>query len=89
MLKDKLMAVSKDTYRGKLCLVAETIRDMDKDTQAAFIKAVKSEATSQQIMEILKEEGITSFGITHLRDKRRECFRQETECPCMKEVNNG
>lgn len=89
MLKDRLVAVSEGTHKGKLCLIAETIKSMDAETQAAFIKAMKSNASSQQIMEILKEEGIVSFGITHLRDKRRECFKQETECSCIREINNG
>lgn len=89
MLKDKLAAVSERENKGKLCLVAETMESMDAETRTAFTKALKSNASSQQIMGILKEEGIVSFGMTHLRDKRRECFKQETECSCIKEINNG
>lgn len=89
MLKDKLVAISANHSKHGLCAIGRAMGEMDEETRSAFIKAMKSAASSPQIMEILKEEGIGSFGITHLRDKRRECFKQETECFCIKETQNG
>jgi hypothetical protein len=89
MLKDKLIAVSVKESNKSLCSIGQSMSSMDKETLDAFIKAMKSGASSIQIMKILKEEGIGSFGMTHLRDKRRECFKEDSECFCIKEANNG
>lgn len=89
MLKDKLTAISDNHTKHGLCAIGRVMGEMDSETRSAFVKAMKSAASSPQIMEILKEEGMDSFGITHLRDKRRECFKQETECFCIKETQNG
>jgi hypothetical protein len=89
MLKDKLLAVSEKDKNSSLCSIGQSMASMDKETLAAFIKAMKSGASSIQIMEVLKEEGIASFSMTHLRDKRRQCFGENSECFCIKEANNG
>lgn len=89
MLKDKLLAVSDGKNNKSLCSIGQSMASMDKETLDAFIKAMSSGASSIQIMEILKEEGLGSFSMTHLRDKRRQCFREDSECFCIKEANNG
>lgn len=89
MLKDKLLAVSDNTRNKSLCSIGHSMASMDKETLGAFIKAMRSGASSIQIMEILKEEGVGDFSMTHLRDKRRQCFQEDSECFCIKEANNG
>jgi hypothetical protein len=89
MLKDKLIAVSNDENNRTLCSLGQSMTSMDKETLTAFVKAMKSNASSIQIMKILKEEGLGSFSMTHLRDKRRQCFMENSECFCIKEANNG
>lgn len=89
MLKDKLFAISEGNAEQDLCLLGKAMKEMDSDTRSAFIRAMKSSASSSQIMNVMKEEGISSFGITHLRDKRRECFKQDGGCICLKEASNG
>jgi hypothetical protein len=89
MLKDKLLAVSDGLKNKSLCSIGKSMESMDKETLDAFIKAMRSGASSIQIMEVLKEEGIANFSMTHLRDKRRQCFQEDSECFCIKEANNG
>jgi hypothetical protein len=89
MLKDKLIAVSNDENNKSLCSIGQSMTSMDKETLNAFTKAMRSNASSIQIMEILKEEGLGSFSMTHLRDKRRQCFKENAECFCVKEASNG
>lgn len=89
MLKDRLVAVSEGSPKKGFCLLGEEMRNMDADTFSAFVRAMKSSASSAQIMEILKDEGISSFGITHLRDKRRQCFKEDGGCFCLKEIENA
>lgn len=88
MLKDKFLAVSSADNKT-LCAIGQSMASMDKETLDAFIKAMRSGASSIQIMEILQEEGLGSFSMTHLRDKRRLCFKENSECFCIKEANNG
>lgn len=89
MLKDKLTAIAQNPHLNSMCLLGQTMKEMDAETFSAFVRAMGSSASSAQIMEILKEEGLSNFGISHLRDKRRACFKQETECFCLKEINGG
>lgn len=85
MLKDRLTNISRDSNSGG-CLLGKEIAQMDRETLDAFIKAMLGNASASQILQVLNEEGIGSFKITHLRDKRRQCFKSNHECPCVKEA---
>lgn len=88
VLKDKLANIAIGTPKTN-CLLGSAMSEMDKETLDAFIRAMNSGASAAEIMRVLNEEGITSFKITHLRDKRRDCFKSGNECPCIKEARNG
>lgn len=89
MLKDKLtLLADKGSRREGICLLGRAMQQMDKETFDAFLLAMKSDASAPQIFDVLKEEGLVSFGITHFRDKRRECFRSEEGCACIMEASN-
>ena len=87
MLKDKLANISRSS-NSSTCLLCREIAQMDRETLDAFIKAMLSNASASQILQVLNEEGIGSFKLTHLRDKRRQCFKSNQECPCVKEAKN-
>lgn len=90
MLKDKLTLIASSGGQTKgSCLLGSAMSNMDSETLDAFIAAMQSTASAVQIMEVLKEEGVASFGITHLRDKRTRCFKSGEECPCIKEAKNA
>lgn len=89
MLKDKLaLLANSGRKRDGVCLLGKAMQEMDKETLGAFILAMKSDASAPQILEVLQEEGLVTFGITHFRDKRRECFKSDTGCTCITEAQN-
>lgn len=89
MLKDKLTLLADyGRKRDGVCLLGKAMREMDKETLEAFILAMKSDASAPQILDVLQEEGLVAFGITHFRDKRRECFRSNAGCTCITEAQN-
>lgn len=83
MLKDKLNALRETPPEKQLCSLGKEMQDMDRETVESLVVAMKSKATTLEIMEVLKDEGIHSFGISHLREKRRTCFTSENKCPCL------
>ena len=89
MLKNKLNDIA--LLQGQSqndCLLGREMARMDKETLDAFTNAMMSNASAFQILQVLNEEGIDSFKITHLRDNRRLCFKSTKECPCIKEARN-
>lgn len=83
MLKDKLLALE---VQNPSCSLGRTMSEMDKETLAAFIKVMKSDASAKQIIEVLAEEGKVGFGLTHLRSKRADCFKGAKSCACLNGV---
>lgn len=86
MLKDKLEQLAARPKGQELCAVGTEMVKMSKEELDSFINAMRSQASSADILKILKEEGINSFGISHLRDKRKQCFASDSPCPCLRKV---
>lgn len=82
MLKDKLLALEVKSPTTS-CALGRAMSDMDTETLAAFIKVMKSDASSKEIIEVLAEEGKVGFGLTHLRSKRADCFKGTKSCACL------
>lgn len=86
MLKDKLEQLAARPKGQELCAVGTEMVKMSKEELDSFINAMCSQASSADILKVLKEEGINSFGISHLRDKRKQCFTSDNPCPCLQKV---
>lgn len=88
MLKDKLEQLAVQPKGQALCAVGAEMVKMNKEDLDSFINAMCSQASSADILKVLKEEGINSFGISHLRDKRRQCFSPDNPCPCIQKAKS-
>lgn len=89
MLKDKLMKISTEHSHKNLCSLGQELAAMDEETLGAFTEAMKSGVSSLVILDILREESMGKFGISHLREKRRTCFQTDKTCRCMEAINNA
>jgi len=83
VLKDKLNALKEPPPEKQLCSLGKEMQNMDRETVESLVVAMGSKATTLEILQVLQDEGIHSFGISHLRDKRRTCFVSENKCPCL------
>jgi hypothetical protein len=88
MLKDKLEKLSVRQKNEKLCALGIEMSKMSSDDLDSFVKAMHSDASSNEIMMVLQEEGMANFGITHFRDKRRICFSESSPCFCIRNASN-
>lgn len=88
MLKDKLNQLVIAPKKRGLCALGSEMAKMDREELDSFVNAMMSQVSSPAIMEVLKEEGITSFGVSHLREKRRQCFVSEEGCACLEEARS-
>lgn len=87
MLAEQLAGLE-NKKKPKTCMVGSFMKTLDEETLPVFIRVMKNEEVSaSQILTHIKSSGYQGE-ITHLRDKRRECFRSEHECQCLKDVNN-
>ncbi len=80
MLKDVL----KEMASGgsiKLCKIGDIYQSMDKETQEAFVMAMRSDATTMDICRAMKAEGI-SVGREFLGAKR-QCFKTNDPTCCL------
>lgn len=80
MLKDVL----KEMASGgsvKLCKIGDIYQSMDKETQEAFVMAMRSDATTMDICRAMKSEGI-SVGREFLGAKR-QCFKTNDPTCCL------
>ena len=89
MLKDKLNALKETPPEKQLCALGKEMQEMDRETVESLIVAMRSKATTLEILEVLKGEGVHSFGISHLREKRRTCFVSDNQCPCLQVALRG
>lgn len=80
MLKDVLKSMASGGS-VKLCKIGDIYQSMDKETQEAFIMAMKSDATTMDICRALKSEGI-SVGREFLGAKR-QCFKLNDPTCCL------
>lgn len=88
MLKDKLEKLSVRKKNEKLCALGIEMANMSSEDLDSFLKAMYSDASSNEIMMVLQEEGLANFGITHFRDKRRMCFSESSPCFCILNASN-
>lgn len=87
MLAEQLAGLE-NKKKPKSCILGSFMKTLDEETLPVFIRVMKNEEVSaSQIFSHIKPSGYQGE-ITSLRDKRRECFRSEQECQCLKDVNN-
>lgn len=86
MLKDKLDKLATKQKGQEMCLLGIAMSKMEPEDFAAFVNVMRSEASATEIMEVLRQEGITGFGMSHLREKRRLCFSENETCFCLKTI---
>lgn len=86
MLKDVLQNMAKGNS-VKLCKIGDIYQSMDKETQEAFMLAMKSDATTMDICRALRAEGI-SVGREFLGAKR-QCFKTNDPTCCLYEKDGG
>lgn len=88
MLAEQLAAL--EVQNGpRRCTLGSFMKTLDEESLTVFLRVMRNEDVSAaKIFPFIKQSGYQG-GLTHLRDKRRECFTSESECPCLKEVNNG
>lgn len=89
MLKDKLEKLSVRQKNEKLCALGIEMSKMGSEDLDSFVKAMHSDASANEIMAVLQEEGMANFGITHFRDKRRVCFSESSPCFCIRNASNN
>ena len=80
MLKDVLKGMASGGS-VKLCKIGDIYQSMDKETQEAFVMAMRSDATTMDICRALKADGI-SVGREFLGSKRR-CFKTNDPTCCL------
>lgn len=82
MLIDKFKELQSSSPTGK-CLLGKVIGSMDEGTLEIFTEVMKNKSISaDQICKILNEDGHT-IGVSHIRQKRRDCFLSDEQCKCM------
>jgi hypothetical protein len=87
MLADKLLQLE-NSKEPKRCMLGVFMKNLDEETLEVFERIMKNpEVSAAKILPHIRQSGYNG-GITHLREKRRECFSGE-ECPCIKEAKNG
>mgnify|MGYP003336505447 CR=1 FL=1 len=87
MLKDKLDKLANRQKGEELCLLGLAMSKMSEEDFASFVNVMRSDASATDIMEVLKQEGIGGFGMSHLREKRRLCFSDNQACFCLKTIS--
>lgn len=86
MLKDKLDKLANRQKGEELCLLGIAMSKMSKEDLSSFVNVMQSDASATDIMDVLKQEGIGGFGMSHLREKRRLCFSENQPCYCLKNI---